>query len=152
MKKIFLLLMVVIPAITYAQSTDSTAVKSDKASIYIYRGGQFSGALSNWAIFLDGKKICKISNGKYLKVEVAPGKHEIEAKIGGITVMKKKTFIDIEAEAGGTYYISCVMKQSITRARLEMTEVTKNSAKRDMEKLTEDNCQNTIDKEDEEAK
>ena len=35
---------------------------ADSSFIYIYRVGQFSGALANFTIFVDGLKLCKISN------------------------------------------------------------------------------------------
>jgi Protein of unknown function (DUF2846) len=117
----------------------------DSTFIYVYRVGQFGGAASNWAIFLDGEKICKLSNNKFIRVAVAPGKHKISAKIGGVDIFKKETVIEVDAETGGSYYVACNIKQSITRSRLEMVEVTKSSAAKQMEKMSVDNCQEKID-------
>lgn len=64
--------------------------QQDESYIYIYRGGQMGGALTNFAIWVDDKKVCKLSNGKYLKVPVTPGKHTVSARRGGVGVMKKK--------------------------------------------------------------
>jgi Protein of unknown function (DUF2846) len=119
---------------------------STNTIIIIYRGGQFNGALSNYAIYCDDKKLCKLSNAKYMYVEVPKGKHIIAANIGGIELFKKVTTIEIETEPGGMYFVSCAIKQSIMRTRLELTEVTKNSAKRDLEKCTVDICQDRINK------
>ena len=80
-----------------------------------------------------------------MRLAVTPGKHKISAKVGGASLFKKETEVEIEAEAGGTYYIACNVKQSITRARLEMIEVTKGSANKQMEKMSLDNCQESID-------
>ena len=77
--------------------------------------------------------------------KVKPGKHIYTAKIGGIGLMKKETEIEIECEAGRSYYIACNVKQSITRARLELLEVTKSSADKQMAKMSLDNCQDAID-------
>jgi len=120
----------------------------DSAVIYIYRGGQAGGAAANWAMFVDETKLCKLSNNKFIRVVVKPGKHTISAKIGGVGMFKKETELDVEAEAGGEYYVACNIKQSITRARLEMIEVTKGTGKKQMEKMTLDNCQEDIDKKD----
>ena len=117
----------------------------DSCFVYIYRVGQFSGALANFSVFVDGHKLCKISNNKYFKVGVAPGKHEITAKVGGMSIMKKETEVDIDAETGGEYYVACNMKSSITRVRLEMIEVTKNTGKKQLENMSEDRCQEKID-------
>lgn len=119
--------------------------KADEtATVYIFRGGQFVGALANWSIYANGEKICKLSNNKYIKETVKPGKIIYTAKLGGMSVMKKKTEVEINAEAGKSYYIMCNVKQSITRARMEMVEVTESTAKRLMVKMDEDNCQTKI--------
>ncbi len=56
-------------------------------------------------------------------------------------MFKKETEVEIDAEAGGSYYVACNIEQSITRARLEMIEVTKSTGAKQMEKMTMDNCQ-----------
>jgi len=146
MKKILLIVFLLAAIVMNKQANaGAKSVTEDTTYIYVYRGGQFSGAGSNWAVFLDGKKMCKLSNNKYMRLAVTPGKHTISAKIGGAELFKKETVVEIEAEAGGSYYVACNVKQSFTRARLEMVEVTKNSANKQMEKMTLDNCQEAID-------
>ncbi len=104
----------------------------DSAIIYIYRGGQAGGAAANWAMFVDETKLWKLSN----------------TKLGGVSILKKETELEVEALAGGEYYVACNIKQSITRARLEMIEVTKGTGKKQMEKMSLDNCQEDINKKD----
>ncbi|HYJ38022.1 MAG TPA: DUF2846 domain-containing protein [Chitinophagaceae bacterium] len=120
--------------------------RADSATIYIYRVGQFAGSSANWAMFVDDQKICKLSNNKYIRVVVKPGKHTVSSKQGGIAIMKKETEVEIEAESGGEYFVACNWKTSFTRARLEMIEVTKGTGKKQMEKMSLDNCQEDIDK------
>jgi exosome complex RNA-binding protein Rrp4 len=140
MKKYLVLCFLISVSFTVFANEVKKSVE-DSAFIYIYRAGQFSGSLSNWAIFVDDKKICKLSNGKFIKVYVTPGKHKVSAKIGGVDLFKKETDVEIEVEAGGTYYVACNIKQSITRARLEMIEVAKSTGQKQMEKMTVDKCQ-----------
>ena len=130
----------------------TTAPKADvpsteEATIYIYRAGQFNAATSNWAMYVDGKKICKLSNNKFIKVTVSKGKHSITSQIGGVGLFKKETEIEIDAEAGQSYYVACNVKQSFTRSRLEMLEVTKSTADKQMKEMSLDNCQEKIDEE-----
>jgi len=122
------------------------ALQADSAVIYIYRVGQFTGATANWSMFVDEAKLCKLSNNKYMRVVVKPGKHTVSSKQGGIAIMKKEMDIEIETESGGEYFVSCSVKTSFTRARLEMVEVTKGTGKKQLEKMTLDNCQEDIDK------
>lgn len=143
MRKLFLAFI-----LTLAFSNFSKANKTapgDSAIIYIYRVGQWAGSGANWAMFVDEQKLCKLSNNKFIRVVVKPGKHNISSKVGGVGMFKKETEVEIEAEAGGEYYVACNIKQSFTRARLEMIEVTKGTGKKQMEKMTVDNCQGDID-------
>jgi len=131
----------------YAGKKNSINTKpySDSSFVYIYRVGQFGGALSNFSVFVDGIKLCKISNNKYFKIYLSPGNHIINAKVGGVSILKKETEVALEVKTGEDYYVSCNMKQSITRVRLEMIEVTKSSGKKQMENMSEDKCQEKIE-------
>ena len=147
-KAIFLLAFVCI-GLTSVKAAEKhqtfNAPPADSAVIYIYRVGQFMGAGANWAMFVDEDKLCKLSNNKFMRVVVKPGKHTISSRVGGVGLFKKETEVEIDAEAGGEYYVACNIKQSFTRARLEMIEVTKGTGKKQMEKMTLDNCQEKID-------
>jgi hypothetical protein len=113
----------------------------DSTYVYIYRTGQFNGSLANWTIFVDGQKTCKLSNNRFIRVMIQPGKHTIAAKLSGASVFKKGTEVEIDAEKGNNYFVACNIKSSITRARLEMIEVTKSTGVKQMEKMVLDNCQ-----------
>jgi hypothetical protein len=125
----------------FTTSSKKTQAAEEQATIYIYRTGQLMGSTANWSMWVDEKKICKLSNNKFIKVTVDKGKHTVTSKQGGVSIMKKEMEIEIDAEPGKTYYIACNVKTSFTRARLEMLEVTKSTGEKQMEKLTLDNCQ-----------
>jgi hypothetical protein len=141
MKRILLAMTCFLSGVLSFASEADPKPKAATATIYIYRTGSWSGAANNWAMFVDGEKVCKLSNNRFIKVEVPAGKHRVSSKIGGIEVLKKETELEIDAEAGKSYFVACNVKQSLTRARLEMTEVTKSSADKQMEKMTLDKCQ-----------
>lgn len=111
------------------------------ATVYIYRGGQFMGALANYAVYVNGQKICKLSNERYIEYQAQPGTLNLLAKNGGVEMFKKETGLELAVEAGHKYYVRGDIKTSITRARMELSEVTENTAKRDMAKLSPDKCQ-----------
>ena len=69
----------------------NTKSSTEEATIYIYRTGQWVGSTANWSMFVDEKKICKLSNNKFIKVNVPKGKHTISSKQGGVSIMKKET-------------------------------------------------------------
>lgn len=123
----------------------STAPSADFATVYIYRGGQFFASTINYSIYVNGQKICKLSNNKYIQYKAKSGKLSITAQRGGVEVFKRETAVDLDVEMGKSYYVRGDVKSSITRTRLEMSEVTENTAKRDMKDMTVDNCQETMD-------
>lgn len=126
---------------------EAAPAEKEMATVYIYRVGQFGAAAANWSIWADETKICKLSNNKFIAHQVKPGKHVYSARVGGVGILKKETEIELETEAGGTYYIACNVKTSFTRARLELIEVTKSTATKQMAKMSLDNCQEKIDEE-----
>ncbi len=147
MKKIAGILALTALVLTTLSFAPKSTPKDEKSFVYIYRVGQFTGAAANWALFADGEKICKLSNNKFIKLEVKPGKHVYTAKIGGVGLFKKETEIEINAEPGQSYYVACNVKQSFTRARLELIEVTKSTGEKQMAKMSLDNCQEKIEEE-----
>ncbi|MBD2700958.1 DUF2846 domain-containing protein [Spirosoma sp. BT702] len=121
-------------------------VRADFATVYIYRGGQFFGSALNYAIFANGERICKLSNNKFIEYKAKPGKLALTAHRGGVEVFKKETSLDLDVVADKTYYVKGDQKSSITRTRLELSEVTENTGKRDMNGMTVDACQETMNK------
>lgn len=130
---------------TSATEVTQPVTAKDSSYIYVYRGGQFGGAFTNFAIWLDNTKLCKLSNGKYFMIAVGPGTHTVSAKRGGVGIGKKETEIEIDVEKGKSYYVSCSMKQSITRVRLEMQEVVTKTGIKDVEGMKLDNCQGKVE-------
>jgi len=121
-------------------------VKPANTSCYIvvFRGGQFASSLTNYSIFIDGRMVCKLSNDRFFKYPVSPGKHEIEARKSGVDIMKKETHTSIIAQAGKNNYISCNIKASLLKQRLEMSEVVESNGRQSINNMKEDNCQSEI--------
>lgn len=136
---LFICLLVLLSA--FRSDWMETSSSADFATVYIYRGGQFFGSALNYSIFANGEKICKLSNNRYIEYKAKPGKLSLTAQRGGLEVFKRETGIDLDVEAGKSYYVRGDQKASITRTRLEMSEVTESTAKRDMKDMTVDNCQ-----------
>jgi len=116
----------------------------DSCYIYIYREGSFTGSLANFAIYVDAQQLCKLSNKRYFKVGVKPGKHTISAHRGGVGIGKKETEVEVDCQIGKSNYISCSMKSSITRVRLDMEEVIETTGIKDISDMKVDNCQSGV--------
>jgi Protein of unknown function (DUF2846) len=141
----FFVLAIALTAVANTGFDFKTKPDADSAFIFIYRGGSFSGSLTNFVIYVDNQRLCKLSNKRYFKVPVKPGTHIISAHRGGVGIGKKETEVEVDAENGKSYYISCSIKTSITRARLEMEEVVERTGLKDISDMKVDNCQATIE-------
>ena len=121
---------------------DST--NSNLATIYVYRTGQMFGAARNWAIYVNGERICKLSNNKFLIHKVEPGNIRLAAQIGGVEFWPKKVkVLEFPVEAGNEYFIKTNLKSSFTRGRVELSEVTKRTYELEIQKCTKDRCVDT---------
>ncbi|WP_461065109.1 DUF2846 domain-containing protein [Spirosoma horti] len=150
MKTVSLVMLLCLSMLGSAFRTDSmqknTTSTDDFATVYIYRGGQFFGSALNYAIFANEEMICKLSNNRYIEYKAKPGKLSLTAHRGGVEIFKKETGLDLNVEAGKKYYVKGDQKSSITRTRLELSEVTENTANRDMKEMTVDVCQEAAKK------
>ncbi len=121
-------------------------VKPENTGSYIivFRGGQLSSALNNYNIFIDGRKVCALSNGKYFRYPVSPGKHEIEAKKAGLDLAKKESFASVVSSPGRNIYISFNIKKTLLREKFELNEINQGPGSQLVNNLREDNCQGDI--------
>ena len=112
---------------------------ADPATVYFYRGKQFGSALQNFVLKADGKEICRLSVKRYVVYKGQPGKVAFSAVEGGLAIPKKE-MLELELEAGKSYYVQCDVKSGLVTTRMEMTEVTESTAKKKMEGMEADNC------------
>lgn len=136
-----LILLAVMTLSASAPIAFTVAPKEEPATIYIYRKAELMMASLNYTIFVNDEKICKLSNNRYLTHQIKPGIVIVTSKTAGkAELIKKKMEFELEVEAGGVYYIKCDVKWGLVRTRLELSEVTKNTAKRDLKGLGKDHC------------
>jgi len=146
MRKLLSTLVAIGAFIAVAQAkTDFKSPAEDSSYIYIYRTGQFSGALANFTIWVDDVKLCKLSNSRYFKIGVKPGTHVVSAKRSGVGIAKKETEVSVDCVAGKSNYVSCTMKSSVIRVRLNMEEVIEKTGMNEISSMKVDNCQGSVE-------
>jgi len=116
----------------------------DSCYLIIYRSGKFSGSLENFTIWVDNVRLCKLSNGRYFKVGVTPGKHILTAKLGGVGIAKKQTELPVDCSAGQPSYVSCMVKSSALRPRLELESVPADMGSSQISAMKVDDCQGSV--------
>src|SRR6266404_6850420 len=71
------------PAATPAAVEAKLAVDPSKdgkdSTIVFFREGHFAGSALKPSIFLDGKELDRMANGRWFSVHTAPGKHDLQS-------------------------------------------------------------------------
>ena len=101
---------------------------ADYGIVYFLRGKGHAGSATAFSALIDGNRVCKLNNRRYSRHEVDPGSHEFSAQFGGKKGKKKAELIEIEIEAGKTYYVQMVMQASFWVNDVRAQEITRNSA------------------------
>lgn len=126
--------------IANAQDTIPSA-PSDKALIIFIRPPEMASALDNWVLMADDNEFCRISNNRYVTYLSMPGKVIFSSKRGGLGIGKPKDHLELELEAGKTYYVQCDIKSNLINIRILLNEITKSTAKKFLLKAKPDNCE-----------
>src|SRR5258708_39573442 len=109
------------PAATPAAVEAKLAVDPSKdgkdSTIVFFREGHFAGSALKPSIFLDGKELDRMSNGRWFSVHTAPGKHDLQpsAKNDPATV--------IETFAGQTTYVQMIVGTGTSRGPGRLLQV-----------------------------
>lgn len=144
-KNLLIALLPVIALLLAAQphngpkGSSKTTVAADSATVYFYRGKQFSASLVNYVLLANDKEICRLSVKRYVVYKSLPGKVYFTSREGGLAIPKKEQ-LELDLEAGKNYYVQCDVKTGLVTTRMEMTEVTESTAKKKMDGLQPDNC------------
>jgi hypothetical protein len=127
-----LLLLPVLPLSINAQTDPSTY-----ATVILLRRTGYSGSLSSYPIFMDGKRLCEVSNRKYSEHRVFPGKHIFSVNFGGKMEKNGAEKVELDMEAGRTYYLKLDQRIGFT-AEIRLEELTSASGSAFMKDLKEE--------------
>ena len=90
------------------------------STVVLMRRTGYTGSLSSYPIFMDGKRLCEVSNRKYSEHNIFPGKHTFSVNFGGKVEKNDVEKIELEMEAGKTYYLKLDQRNGFTMGiRLE---------------------------------
>lgn len=123
------------------QAAGEKAKGTETAKVYFMRSTGFSGSAQGFTVFIDDKIVCKLNNKRYSLHDIAPGTHQFSVQFAGKSAKGKAERIEINVEAGKTYYIQLIFQTGFIKNNLYCQEVTESSAKTMLGSLKEDSCQ-----------
>jgi hypothetical protein len=77
-------------------------VAADKGHLYLYRKPALYAFGAKYKVTADGAQIGELSNGSYLLLPLAPGKHRLSVHEGGL--LRPKSF-EVDVQAGQNYFV-----------------------------------------------
>jgi Protein of unknown function (DUF2846) len=121
------------PAATPAAVETKLAVDPSKdakdSTIVFFREGHFAGSALKPSIFLDGKELDRLANGRWFSVHVAAGKHELQSSA------KNEPATAIETVAGQTTYVQMIVVTGTWRGAGRLLQVAPADAEKVVAKL-----------------
>jgi hypothetical protein len=103
--------------------------KGKDSTIVFFREGHFNGAALKPSIFLDGKEMDRLTNGRWFSVHAEPGKHQLQSSA------KNEPATVIETVAGQTTYVQMVILQGNWRGGGRLLQVDEADAQKVIAKL-----------------
>lgn len=116
----------------------SFSLKNDTGKVYFIRSTGYTGSATSFKVFIDGEFVCKLNNNKYSIHEVSIGKHTCSVQFAGKKSKDKAEKFEINVLPNGENYMNVVLEVNAFINNTYCEELTKESAKRRMNKLIED--------------
>jgi len=138
MSKFLSLLIFISASISMNGQNDTVNSSMQMGKVYFLRSTGFSGSAQGFTVFIDDIEVCKLNNKKFSIHDVPAGNHRFSVQFAGKKSKEKAERIEINVEAGKTYYIQLIFQTGFVKNNLYCQEVTENSAKTMMDKLSED--------------
>lgn len=104
-EKKFLILTLSLEAFVSKAQDTIPNTPENRALIVFIRPADMASALDNWNLMADDNEFCRLSNNRYVTYTSNPGTVKFSSKRGGLGIGKPKDLLEVELEAGKTYYV-----------------------------------------------
>jgi hypothetical protein len=105
------------------------ADKGKDSTIVFFRESKFTGSALKPSIFVDGKEVERLANGRWFSVHAEPGKHQLQSSA------KNEPATVIETAAGQTTYVQMVILTGTWRGGGRLLQVEGEEAQKVIAKL-----------------
>lgn len=103
--------------------------KGKDSTIVFFREGHFTGSALKPSIYVDGKEVDRLANGRWFSVHAEPGKHQLQSSA------KNEPATVIETVAGETTYVQMVILTGNWRGGGRLLQVDPEQAQKVITKL-----------------
>ena len=107
----------------------SEPFRDGKATIIFFREGHMTGSALKPSVYVDGKEINRLANGRWFSVEVGPGKHNLDSSA------KHEPATVIDLAPNETAYVEMVITMGTWRGGGRLITVDPGEAEAKVRKL-----------------
>jgi hypothetical protein len=72
-------------------------------TVVVYRQSKYVGSALKPSVYIDGNQATRLGNGRYVSLQVAPGKHDFGSS------MKKEAPLEVEVKPNATVYVEMII-------------------------------------------
>lgn len=102
---------------------------NNNTSIVFYREGHYVGKALKPSVYVDGKQVARLANGRWFSMPIEPGKHEVSSSA------KNEAATVVEVSPGQTDYVQMVITSGNWRGGGRLIEVDSAAAEKQIAKL-----------------
>jgi hypothetical protein len=113
---------ILLAALSFAQQP------TGNSTVVFYRESHFYGSALKPSVYLDGKALTRLKNGRYFSQEVSPGKHELSSSMKGAP-------LPVDLKEGETLYVQLIIQNGSWRGGGRLVPVPIDDGKVALEKL-----------------
>jgi hypothetical protein len=117
------------PAPVEAKLAVDPSKDAKDSTIVFFREGHFAGSALKPSIFLDGKELDRLANGRWFSVQTVPGKHDLQSSA------KNEPATAIETVPGQTTYVQMIVVVGTWRGAGRLLQVAPADAQKVVAKL-----------------
>jgi len=127
--------------LSLAAVLSGAAFAQDSATLVLYRPKRFMGSGLTPSVYVDGKQVARLDNGRFFSVKVDPGKHVVESS------MKSHAGLELDLKPREVTYLEMVILAGNWRGGGRLIPTPAEDAKVAMKKLKPLDSQWVVDKE-----
>jgi Protein of unknown function (DUF2846) len=117
------------PTVAVSSGLSPEVDKAQDSTITFFRESHFAGSALKPSVYLDDSEVDRLSNGSWISVHTAPGKHEVKSSA------KSEPATVIETKAGEATYVQMVLVTGTWRGAGRLMEVDPAEAQKAIAKL-----------------
>jgi hypothetical protein len=80
----------------------AACLSAQDGTVVVYRQGKYVGSALKPSVYVDGNEVGRLKNGRYLSLQLAPGKHNFESN-------QKEAALEVDVKSKDTVYLEMVI-------------------------------------------